>query len=389
MNGSRRLVAAVESAGAGFRLRSPLMSTPEGRKPRLLIIDDERANVVLLERVLAGFNLAPIAWTCDPTQAVELFLSVNPDLVLLDWQMPGMNGYEVLVALKAAVAPQQLPPVLVITGDASAATRNRALSGGAKDFIAKPFDPDEVRLRVTNLLETEQLHRTLKEENVGLVSSFRDQTIELEEARIETVERLALVGGLRDDITGQHNARVARTAGAIAAEIGTVEFASLLGRVAALHDIGKVGIPDSILLKAGPLSPEEWVTMKTHTTIGAHILSSGRSEFMRQAEQVARYHHERWDGTGYPDGLRGTRIPLPARIVTIADVYDALVSDRPYRPAFTVEVATRDIEMGSGTRFDPTLVTIFLRGLRLSRLGERASGERPTRGHDPRLQRLA
>jgi response regulator RpfG family c-di-GMP phosphodiesterase len=238
----------IEGSIVAFQPRGPLTSAPEGRMPRLLIIDDERANVILLERVLAGFRLAPIAWTCDPTQAANLFLSVNPDLVILDLQMPGMNGFEVLAALQAAVAPQALPPVLVITGDASAATRNKALSGGAKDFIAKPFDPDEVRLRV-----------------------------------------------------------------------------------------------------------------------------SGRSEFMRQAEQVARYHHERWDGTGYPEGLRGTRIPLPARIVTIADVYDALVSDRPYRLAFTVEEATRDIEMGSGTRFDPTLVKIFLRGLRLSRLPEQDS----------------
>ena len=152
---------------------------------------------------------------------------------------------------------------------------------------------------------------------------------------------------------------------------------------------GKVGIPDSILLKTGPLTAAEWVTMKTHTTIGAHILSSGRSEFMRQAEHVARYHHERWDGNGYPEGLRGTRIPLAARIVTIADVYDALVSDRPYRMAFTVEEATREIEMGSGTRFDPTLVTIFLQGLGLSYSPDGASQVDTIRTFDPPLQRLA
>jgi putative two-component system response regulator len=147
---------------------------------------------------------------------------------------------------------------------------------------------------------------------------------------------------------------------AIAEAIGPrTGSAELLGRVAALHDVGKIGIPDCILLKAGPLTPCEWDTMKTHTTIGARILSSGRSEFMHLAQEIAQSHHERWDGTGYPDGLKGTRIPLAARIVSIADVFDALSSDRPYRPAYTVEDSCRAIELGSRTMFDPSLVEVF------------------------------
>jgi putative two-component system response regulator len=328
-------------------------------KPKLLIVDDESANVALLKRVLDGPQLDSIASTCDPTKTVEMFLSGHPDLLLLDLQMPAMDGFAVLEALKAAVPPESFPLVIVITGDRSAATRNRALSGGAKDFIAKPFDADEVRLRVANLLETHKLQETLRRQNEGLASDFYNQALELEEARIDTVERLALVGGLRDDVTGKHNLRVARMAGEIAVEIGTPESAALLGRVAALHDIGKVGIPDSILLKAGPLTAEEWVIMKTHTTLGAQIVSSGRSEFMLLAEQVAGCHHERWDGKGYPNGLRATQIPLAARIVAIADVFDALGSDRPYRPAFTVQESFTEIERGSGTHFDPSLVKVF------------------------------
>ncbi len=330
------------------------------RKPRILIVDDETANISLLKRVLATFITGPISATSDPMNAVALCRAVMPDLVLLDLQMPEMDGFEVLAALQERLPPGDFPPVIVITGDNSAVTRNRALSSGAKDFIGKPFDFDEVRLRVSNLLETERLYRNLKDRNVGLASSYRDQAVELEEARIETVERLAMVAGLRDDASGQHNHRVARIAGRIAAEIGA-DSAQLIGRVAALHDIGKVGIPDSILLKAGPLTDEEWAVMRTHTTIGAQILSSGTSEFMRLAEEIARCHHEQWDGTGYPAGLVGDQIPLSARIVAIADVFDALSSDRPYRHAYSVGMALSAIEDGAGSLFDPALVTVFSR----------------------------
>lgn len=337
-----------------------MISLLNKRKPRLLIVDDEPSNVVVLERLLAGAGLDPIFSTSDPTKAVELFLSLNPDLLILDLNMPGMDGFEVLAALKLTVPAELFPLILVVTGDSDPATRKRALAVGAKDFINKPFDPDEVRLRISNLLETAELQQTLRAQNVVLASTLSDRTLDLEEARIESVERLALVAELRDDITGQHNGRVARMACAIAEAIGPrSESAKLLGRVAALHDIGKIGIPDSILLKAGPLSGAEWDTMKTHTTIGARILSSGRSEFMRLAKEIARSHHERWDGAGYPDGLRSTQIPLSARIVTIADVFDALSSDRPYRLAYTVREAREAIELGSGTLFDPSLVKVF------------------------------
>ena len=206
----------------------------------------------------------------------------------------------------------------------------------------------------------DERYRVLKEQNVVLVSSLRDQTLALEEARIESVERLALVAGLRDDLTGLHNEGVARMARAIAEAVCPCpDSARLLGRVAALHDIGKIAIPDRILLKAGPLSVAEWVMIKTLTTIGARILSSGGSEFMHLAKEIARSHHERWDGGGYPDGLRGTRIPFAARIVAIADVFDALSSDRPYRLAYTIEESAEAIEQGSGTLFDPSLVEAF------------------------------
>lgn len=340
--------------------RNHMISLLNRRKPRLLIVDDEQANIDVLRRVLSGAGLGHISSTSDPTKAVGLFLSETPDLVILDLHMPVMDGFDVLTALREALPPESFPSVLMITGDNSTVTREHALAGGAKDFITKPFDVQDVRLRIGNLLETSELQWALRQQNVVLASTLRDQTVELEEARIESVERLALVAELRDDVTGQHNARVARMACAIAEAIGPRSgSAELLGRVAALHDIGKIGIPDCILLKTGPLSPSEWDTMKTHTTIGARILSSGRSEFMHLAQEIAQSHHERWDGTGYPDGLMGTRIPLAARIVSIADVFDALSSDRPYRPAYTVEDSCRAIERGSRTMFDPSLVEVF------------------------------
>jgi putative two-component system response regulator len=337
-----------------------MISLLNRRKPRLLIVDDEPANIEVLRRVLSGAGLGHITSTSDPTLALGLFLAHAPDLVILDLHMPVMDGFGVLGALRGAVRPDSFPLVLMITGDNSPVTRQRALAHGAKDFITKPFDMQDVRLRIGNLLETSELQSALREQNVVLASTLRDQTAELEEARIESVERLALVAELRDDVTGQHNARVARMACAIAEAIGPrTGSAELLGRVAALHDVGKIGIPDCILLKAGPLTPCEWDTMKTHTTIGARILTSGRSEFMHLAQEIAQSHHERWDGTGYPDGLKGTRIPLAARIVSIADVFDALSSDRPYRPAYTVEDSCRAIELESRTMFDPSLVEVF------------------------------
>ncbi len=362
-----------------------MISIPTRRKPRLLIVDGDPANVLVLECLLAGAGLELVASTSDPTKAVELFISFNPDLLIIDPHMPGMDGFDVLAALKLAVPPERFPSVLVITADNSAATRNWVLSVGAKDFISKPFDSDDVRRRIGNLLESEGLHRALRERNVVLASSLRDQTLELEEARIESVERLSLMAGLRDDLTGQHNGRVARIARAIAEAVcPCIDSARLLGRVAALHDIGKIAIPDRILLKAGPLSAAEWVTVKTHTTIGAQILSSGRSEFMHLAKEIAQSHHERWDGGGYPDGLCGTRIPFAARIVAIADVFDALSSDRPYRPAYTVEESRKAIERGSSTHFDPSLVEVFRTVFAGSQIRERV----PFRDSRAPLQRV-
>ena len=337
-----------------------MISILNRRKSRALIVDDEPANVVLLKRILAGAGLETISSTSDPTKAVAMCVSFAPDLLIIDLHMPEKDGFAILKALKEAVSPDCFPSVLVISGDNCPATRNRALSIGAKDFISKPFDSDDVRLRVANLLETSELYRTLKEQNVVLASSFRDQTAALEEARIETVERLARAAEVRDDISGRHNIRVARLSQSICEAIGPCpDSALLLGRVAALHDIGKIGIPDRILLKPGPLSVAERELMETHTTIGAQMLSAGTSEFMRLAEEIARSHHERWDGGGYPNGLHGTQIPLAARIVSIADVFDALSSDRPYRPAYTLAQSREAIEMGSGTLFDPTLAAVF------------------------------
>ena len=326
---------------------------------RILVVDDEKANVRALSRILDVAGYRSVVTTTDAAAVRGLCRECDPDLVLLDLHMPGLDGIAVLEQLRAAAIPQSHLPVLMLTGDSSAASRRRALAAGATDFVTKPFEVDEVLLRIHNLLETRYLHREITIQNQVLEMRVRERTAELQDAQLDTLERLALAAEFRDDETGRHTERV----GEIAALLATMlklpeEEVFLIRRAAPLHDVGKIGIPDAILRKPGPLTAEEFERMQAHTTIGARLLSGGRSRVVRMAEEIALTHHEQWSGTGYPRGLVGEAIPLVGRLVMVADVFDALSSDRVYRAAWAPERVLSYIEQYADERFDPRIVAL-------------------------------
>ncbi len=335
------------------------------RTARILLVDDEPVNVHLLERILARSNYARVTSTTDPTRVLALYDDLQPDLILLDLHMPPPDGLTLLRQLRALIPGDDHRPILILTADTTLAAKQRALALGATDFLTKPLDAVEVVLRIRNLLETRFLHRRLHNENGVLEDRVRARTREVEQAGIEVLERLALAAEYRDDDTGQHTQRVARTAALVAHTLGlTEDQVDLIRRAAPLHDVGKIGVPDGILLKPSALAPEERERMETHTVIGARILSGSQFTLLRLAEEIAHSHHERWDGGGYPRGLRGEDIPLAGRIVAVADVFDALTHRRPYKGAWTVAEALTEVERQSGGQFDPRVAESFLASLR-------------------------
>jgi putative two-component system response regulator len=329
-------------------------------KARILIIDDEPASVEVLRRLLERGGYSRIFTTTDPREAVPMYVEQRPDLILLDLHMPHLDGLQVMDALNDIIEATYLP-ILMLTGDVTEEAKSRALSRGAKDFLNKPFTSDEVLLRIGTLLETRFLYLEIQSQNQILEAKVRERTRELEGAQIEIMERLALAAEFRDDNTGHHTARVGQMASLIAKTIGLPESqVTLIRRAAPLHDVGKIGVPDSILLKLGKLTTDEFDVVKTHTAIGARILSGSRFPILRLAEEIAFSHHERWDGSGYA-GIPAESIPLAGRIVAVADVFDALIQQRPYKEAWPVDQAIAEIERQRGRHFDPGLVDAFLR----------------------------
>ncbi|GAC1515742.1 MAG: response regulator [Gemmatimonadaceae bacterium] len=326
-----------------------------------MVVDDQPTNLRLLARILADEGFDQIRTAADGREAVRLFADSQPDLVLLDLNMPGMDGFAVLEQLRLLTPIDTFLPILVLTGDSSGPVRRRALSAGASDFLGKPFDAVEVLLRIRNLLETRRLHLLLRRQNESLEAAVVERTRELREAQVEVLERLADAAEFRDDETGQHTHRVGALALRLARRLRLPESrVDLLHRAAPLHDVGKIGIPDRILLKPGRLDDDERAVMQTHTIIGASILAGGRAELVRMAECVARSHHERWDGSGYPDRLAGDAIPIEARIVAVADVIDALTHDRPYRKAWASQDVIDYVRSETGRHFDPLVTEALL-----------------------------
>ncbi len=327
---------------------------------RILIVDDEPANVRLMEEILGRAGYDSVLGLTDARRVLGAFDEFQPDLVVLDLHMPHLDGFALMAKLRTRIAADSFLPILVLTGDISPAVRKRALSSGAKDFVNKPLDAGEILLRIRNLLETRFLHLEIQGQKQVLEDRVRERTGELEHARLETLERLARAAEYRDYDTGLHAQRVGDVAAMVARELGVEEAEAVLVQQAApLHDIGKIGISDSILLKPDRLTPAEFEVMKAHAAIGAGMLAGSQSPVLRLAEAIARYHHERWDGRGYA-GVKGRAIPLVARVVTVVDVFDALTHSRPYRPRWPVEQALTYIREGSGAAFDPEVVKAFL-----------------------------
>lgn len=354
------------------------------RLPRILVVDDEPINIEVLRRIFDP-SFAEISATTDPRSAMDLFRSFDPDVILLDLRMPHLDGLELLHMLTQEIPADVYLPIVVLTSDSSGEAKRRALSGGAKDFLTKPLGTAEVRLRVLNLLETRFLHLELMEHNKLLETRVIERTRalvrrseELEDARQEILQRLARAAEFRDDDTGQHTQRVGQLAARLAVGIGRPEDeVELIRRAAPLHDVGKIGVPDRVLLKQGRLNPDEFGLMKRHTLIGGAILSGSAVPLLALGCEIAVSHHERWDGAGYPAGASGTTIPLAGRIVAVADVFDALTHGRPYKPAWTVADATAEIARERGRQFDPDVVDAFLAVGRTGALDTLVSGQRP------------
>ena len=339
------------------------MTDEEYGEFKILVVDDEPVNVEVLEDILeiAGYN--HVISTTDPYEAVRLYGERGFDLVLLDLFMPGMDGFEVLEKFKETKCDPPVP-VLVLTALRDRETRLKALRRGARDFIAKPFDHQEVLARIHNLLEVRLAQKQLKSHNIILDQKVRERTQELHDTRLEIIRRLGIAAEYRDNETGLHIIRMSLFSQLLGKVAGMGDSeAEMLLQTSPMHDIGKIGIPDSILLKPGKLNREEWETMQTHTTIGAKILSDHPSELFQTARIIALTHHEKWNGMGYPQGIAGNDIPLVGRLVAVADVFDALTSKRPYKEPWPVDKAVAQLEQDSGKHFDPTLVDSFKEAL--------------------------
>ena len=330
------------------------------KKSKILIVDDQAAVAELLATVLRENGFLGIQQLNDSRLVPPLFADFEPDLVVLDLRMPHVDGLSLMKQLRSQIPEGAYLPFLILTGDLSRQSRQEALTWGAKDFLTKPFNPAEAVLRIYNLLETRFLYLQLEAHNRELDERVKERTRELELAQDEILRHLALASDFRDDLTGLHAQRVGLLASLLAQKIGVPEDEVKLIRGAApLHDLGKIGIPDHILMKTGKLTPQEFEVVKTHTGIGGKILAGSSFPLMKVAEQIARYHHEHWDGSGYM-GLKGTSIPLPARLTALADTFDVLTHSRPYRPSNSLEETLTEIRKERGRQFDPALVDALL-----------------------------
>ena len=354
-----RIRAAEDGADARWDTEADVAVFPDVVACHVLVVDDSAANVELLQRILRSAGYANVDGETDPRRVADRFDDDPPDVILLDLHMPHLDGLGVMEVLRSRIERTYVP-IIVLTADATPAARIRALAAGATDFLTKPFDINEVVLRVRNVTRTQRLYRQLEDLNAHLERRVLERTSDLERAQLDTVERLALAAEYRDDNTGEHIARVGRTSAQLAAHLGLpATDVETIGFAATLHDVGKIGVRDSILLKPGPLTDAEFALVKAHTEIGGRILSGATSPVLRAAETIARFHHERWDGDGYAR-IPGPEIPVQARVVAIADAFDAMTSDRPYQRARLADEATEEIGRCAGSQFDPAIVEAFL-----------------------------
>ena len=353
------------------------------RSAKIVIVDDEPLNIEVVKAYLQATGFQNIHWTSRSVEALDLIYAVRPDVLLLDLAMPDINGLEILSKLRGQDEFAHLP-VVVLTACSDAETKLKTIRHGISDFLAKPVDDSELILRIRNVLMAKRYQDQLEDYSLRLQEDVTVRTAELEASRQQLVHCLAMAAEFRDDDTGHHVARVGKYSAIIAEELGfQADDVSLIQEAAQLHDVGKIGVSDSILLKEGkldeleferikehccmgkdilrPLSSEQVQKYRDHTVLGERLLRESSFPVMKLAAVIAQTHHERFDGSGYPLGLEGEDIPVEGRIVAVADVFDALTTKRPYKPAFSREKSFRILREGRGSHFDPRILDAFFR----------------------------
>lgn len=334
------------------------------RQAQILVVDDQEVNLELIQDVFESRDFANVITCSNPLMVNQILTENEVDLILLDINMPVLDGFGVLSLICRKFMDTYKPPVIMLTAQNDQDNRNKALNSGGNDYVMKPFDQNELVKRVELQLENWFLRKRLQEQNQELDQKVQERTKELNDANLEIVQRLGRAGEYRDNETGNHVKRVSLFSYWIAKKFGLdEEHARLIELASPMHDIGKIGVSDNILMKPGKLTSDEYQAMQDHVLIGAKILEDSRSEVLKVAYQIALTHHEKYDGSGYPHGLAGEAIPIEGRIVAIADVFDALTSERPYKAAWPVEKAIDLLGKEKGKHFDPELVDCFIAAL--------------------------
>lgn len=334
------------------------------RMKTILIVDDKPNNIKLLEAILKpeGYRTMNVG---SGNEALAAVAQQAPDMILLDVMMPDIDGYQVAAKLKADPVTQTIP-IIFVTGLSDRNSRLIGLNSGAEEFLLKPVDGAELRMRVRNMLRLKEYSDVLNQHNQVLEKRVMARTSELHASHVETIFALTRAAEHRDDDTGIHVRRISHFSRHLAEALGMDgDYCNMIHYASPMHDIGKIGIPDSILLKPSRHTPEEFEIMKSHCALGADILLGCDSPYLKMGAEIALNHHERWDGSGYPAGLAGDGIPLAARIMGICDVYDALRSKRPYKPAFEHDKTMGIVVEGDGRtmpgHFDPAVLDAFKR----------------------------
>ncbi|MEW5756583.1 MAG: HD domain-containing phosphohydrolase [Pseudomonadota bacterium] len=342
-------------------------SGPELSKPKsqckVLVVDDSRSMRALLAAYMEAEGYS-VCTAENGVAALQAVVAHSPDLILLDIVMPEMDGYQTVRYLKRNESTRHIP-VIFVTAEDDPASRLKGLQAGAEDFINKPIDPNELVARSRNLLRMKVYGDLLRDANRVLEQQVADKTREIQSHCLETVATLMRIAEFRDEGTGQHVNRISYYSSELADHLGMDnDFKRQIFYASPMHDIGKLAIPDHILLKNGGLDQSEWAIMKTHTTLGVKMLEGNRSPFLEMGKDIALCHHECWDGSGYPNGLKGEEIPVSARIMAICDVYDALRSNRPYKKALSHASAMYVISKGDERiqpeKFDPEILDTFV-----------------------------